>query len=134
MFDFTFMPTLNTDRLILREIRRTDVGAIFDLFSDPDVTASTDVETLQHLRQAGGLIEFVQDRFHKKIGMRWGITVKAESDAIIGTCGYNVWTHNNRCGEIGYDLAKGFWNQGIMAGSAHGPARIWLRPDATQSC
>ncbi len=60
-----------------------------------------------------------------------GITVKGGRDAIVGTCGYNVWICFNRCAEIGYDWAKRCWNQGIMtegfgAALAFGFDEMWL--------
>lgn len=114
LFDFSSLPVLETERLLLREIRHDDVDALYALFSDPEVTHYIDLETMRHVSEAGQLIDFVNDRFDKKIGTRWAITIKAHGDELVGTIGYNVWMRHNYCGEIGYDLAKRCWGQGYM--------------------
>lgn len=114
LFDFSYMPRLETERLVLREIVRSDAEAMFELFGDPEVTRYNDVDTLHELREAGELIDFVQDRFSHKAGMRWAITLKTQEAKLIGTCGFNAWQRYNNCAEIGYDLMRRCWGQGIM--------------------
>lgn len=118
-FDFQLMPVLTSERLQLSEITRDDTEAILNLFGNEDVTRYNDVETLTELREAGELIEFVQDRYNNHIGMRWGIRLAESPDELIGTCGYNWWTRHNRCAEIGYDLHPDYWNKGIMTEALH---------------
>jgi len=50
------MPTLETDRLILRELTRADNAAILALFSDPRVTETTDIGTFERIEQANELL------------------------------------------------------------------------------
>lgn len=46
-------------------------------------------------------------------GIRWAITRK-EDDKVLGTCGFhNVKAEHSRA-EMGYELGKEFWGQGVM--------------------
>jgi [ribosomal protein S5]-alanine N-acetyltransferase len=114
LFDFTYFPRLETERLVLREITTYDVENLYTLFSDPEVTRYNDVETFTEISDAGWVVSFLQDRFDRKIGLRWAVCLKEDEDSLIGTCGYNNWARRNNCGEIGYDLMRRYWGQGIM--------------------
>nr|HET6904382.1 GNAT family protein [Ktedonobacteraceae bacterium] len=65
------------------------------------------------LEQAELLIERQRHRFEQKERFRWGIALK-DSDTIIGTGGYVAWNHIWYNAELGYDLARPYWGQGIM--------------------
>jgi [ribosomal protein S5]-alanine N-acetyltransferase len=34
---------------------------------------------------------------------------------VIGTCGYHAWVKTHQRAEIGYELARSYWGQGVMA-------------------
>ena len=113
LFDYQAFPQLETQRLILREIRLEDAEAILRIFGDDEVTCYYHLETFTSIEQTRELIDGMADRFKNKIRVRWGITLKGE-DVIIGTCGYPTWVQSQFLGEIGYDLAQAYWNRGIM--------------------
>lgn len=110
---FSAFPEIETDRLILREILPDDAQAVFSLFSDPEVMRFYDLETYGTLSQAEELIEFFDESFELERAIRWGVVRKERPDVVIGTCGY-VWLRQYR-GEIGYELARSCWRQGIMS-------------------
>jgi [ribosomal protein S5]-alanine N-acetyltransferase len=112
-FDFSYFPQLETERLLLREIVRDDVPALYALFSDPEVTRYNDVETFTQEEDAHWVIDFLRERFDSQLGLRWAICFRSDPAVLIGTCGYNAWLRRNNCGEIGYDLMTRYWNQGI---------------------
>lgn len=111
-------PQLETERLILREIRHSDRYALLRLFADPLVTRYNDVETLESLDEAQGIIDWLAERFTTRRGIRWGITLKSERTNgngahLIGTCGFNNWSDRSHYASIGYDLMSAYWGQGI---------------------
>ena len=115
LFTFGPFPRLETERLVLREITWGDVNALYALFSDPAVTRYNDVQTFCARADAETLFHFLQERYRRRIGLRWGIARRDDDpEALIGTCGYNTWNRSNNCGEIGYDLIHTHWNQGYM--------------------
>lgn len=108
-------PQLETDRLILREFRldEADQMALFHIFSDSRVTRYYNLETFTKPEQAWQLLQRRHSRFWQKRGIRWAITLKS-SDELIGSCGFNSLNYKKKVGELGYELARPFWQQGIM--------------------
>ncbi len=110
---FDTFPQLETERLILRELRPGDAGSLFTVLGDKEVTRFYDDEVFTDVSQAGTQIEAWSTGFEARRCIRWGIAQR-ENEKVIGTCGYYGF-HNwyERAG-IGYELARSFWRQGIM--------------------
>jgi ribosomal-protein-alanine N-acetyltransferase len=108
-------PQLETKRLILRQLRldETDETALFRLFSDSRVTRFYNANTFTKPEQARVMLKRRYDKFWRGQGVRWAITLKGK-DALIGSCGFNAWNKKTKVGELGYELARPFWNQGLM--------------------
>jgi ribosomal-protein-alanine N-acetyltransferase len=96
-------PTLETERLILREIKKEDAVGIFACFSNSDVTRYYGQETLSTLQQAEQFVTFFSQSYIEKRGIRWGIERKGGS-GIIGTIGFNAWSPKHKRAELGYEL------------------------------
>jgi [ribosomal protein S5]-alanine N-acetyltransferase len=114
MFDFSYFPSLKTERLVLNRIRADDVQALLDLFGDPDVTRHNDIMTFKTRQDAVLLMKFIEKRFQDQIGLRWAVRLRSAQSKLIGTAGYNSWDRQNFCGEIGYDLLPFYWGRGLM--------------------
>ena len=108
-------PILQTKRWTLREFRRSDAQAVFEIFSQQVVTRYHNVETMQFLEQAEKLVKARASVFERGLGVRWGIVLREQGDRVIGSCGYYNLSKANRSVEIGYDLHPAHWRQGIMA-------------------
>ena len=111
---FDSFPTFATARLVLRQIRSADADAVYRLFADPAVTRYYDLATFDDPAQARELVARFQQRFERRIGLRWGLALKTEPDALVGTCGYNIWVRPARRGLLGYDLVRAHWGRGLM--------------------
>ena len=111
---FTHFPTLTTSRFYLRQIQPTDAEALFAIRSDREVTASYGQEPQQFLDEARELIQQIQGYYEQRDAIFWGITLKGE-DTVIGTVTFWNFGHGFHCAEIGYELHRGYWRQGIMA-------------------
>ena len=105
-------PRIETGRLILRQATLEDAEAIFEVFSDPQVTQFHVLDTFTELEQAIAVIERRTAGFKSDCGIRWGITLK-QDNRLIGSCGFS-WARDLNAAEIGYELASAFWQQGIM--------------------
>jgi len=116
MFEFKDFPTLQTERLILREIVPGDADAVFRIRGDFEVTRYNVGAAYTRIEQAQGLIDGIHHDYVREQEIRWGITRKEDgSDApVIGMCGYNYWHRVDRRGSIGFDLARDYWRQGLM--------------------
>lgn len=103
-------PVLETSRLLLRELSLTDRGAIFEHFTDPEVTQFMDIEPCKDINAAEEIIRFhLNDR-----GCRYALIHKMDGN-ILGTCGYHCWVRGNTSrAEIGFDLSRKYWGHGYM--------------------
>ncbi len=112
-------PQLETERLILREYRldETDQMALFRIFSDSRVTRFYNLGAFTEPEEAWRLLQRRYERFWQGQGIRWAITLKG-NDSIIGSCGFNSLSKKKRTGEMGYELARPYWQQGIMTEAA----------------
>ncbi len=107
-------PTLDTERLLLREIQRDDAESIFSYFSNDIVTQHYGMNTFVKLEQAENLIDAFSKNFADKRGIRWGIEDK-DSKRLIGTIGFNLWSPAHKRAEVGYELHPDVWRMGYTS-------------------
>ncbi len=107
-------PILETNRLVLRQLKVDDSENWFKNLSDDGVAVLIGMEPLENVEDSKSIINSFIDRYEKKNGMAWAIILK-EDESFIGTCSYEKIDSHNLCGEIGYDLLKKYWGHGFMA-------------------
>ncbi|RIW37281.1 N-acetyltransferase [Bacillus salacetis] len=106
-------PSLQTERLFLRNVTPEDASFIFKLYSNPEVCRYLyDEEIYTSLDDAREFIEWNQHP-EETGNNRWLILRKDDGEPI-GTCGYDSWDSENRIAEIGYDLWQDEWGKGYM--------------------
>jgi ribosomal-protein-alanine N-acetyltransferase len=106
-------PSLETERLILRQLTHEDVDFVFRHFSDSAVTQYLmDEPPVTEYAQAQEIIQFYSESAGKTHN-RW-VMIRKSDHQPIGTCGYHKWARRYFRAEIGYDLGPGFWGQGYM--------------------
>ena len=102
-------PILETERLVMRELKLSDTVAVYNHFAKPDVVRFMDIEVCKDLSEAEEIISFhIQDS-----GCRYGLFHKKDGE-LIGTCGYHCWVQAESRAEIGFDLSPSYWGKGIM--------------------
>jgi ribosomal-protein-alanine N-acetyltransferase len=107
-------PTLQTQRLHLREITATDATALLAIHGDTQAMRWFGTDPMTDLPQAEKLVDvFAAWRKLHNPGVRWGIALQ-DRDALIGTCGLFKWNRGWRCCTLGYELAQRAWGQGYM--------------------
>lgn len=107
-------PTLETERLLLRQITMDDLEFVFRHFSDPQVTQYLmDEPPVASHDEARAIIEFYLEP-ERKAHNRWGI-VRKEDGQLIGTIGYHKWAKAFFRAEVGYDLSADSWGRGYMS-------------------
>jgi ribosomal-protein-alanine N-acetyltransferase len=116
VFTFDAFPTLETERLLLRQIVPEDADGIFVIRGDYEVTRLNIGAAYENIERARDLIHNMQRRYNEHTEVRWGVTLKSESpDApVIGMCGFNYWHMVDRRASVGFDLARAYWQRGIM--------------------
>lgn len=110
---FSRLPVLETDRLLLRPMRMRDARDLFAYASDPEVSRHVLWETHQSLSDSRQMLRAVRWQYHRGLPSSYAIALK-ESGRMIGTIGF-MWVNTDyHSAEVGYSLARAYWNQGIM--------------------
>jgi ribosomal-protein-alanine N-acetyltransferase len=123
VFDFSYFPVLETERLRLRQLTHDDAEAIMAIFGNAEVGRYLIVDPpCDTLQVARDMIDWMQSWFGEHTGLRWGITLRG-SDKVIGTCGFHMLSREHRRCDIGYDLNFEYWRQGYITEATHKMAR-----------
>ena len=113
-------PTLETERLLLREIVQADSLALFEVHGDPESMRWFGVDPLPNEEAAAKLVDlFASWRTLANPGTRWGLQVKGQSK-LVGSCGLFGWNQNWRKCTVGYELhpqvrGNGYMNEALRA-------------------
>ena len=108
------LPTLTTERLVLRELRVEDAPAIFNLRSDPEVMRYVHRPQAVTIDDAIAFITRVQDGQRANTCAQWAMTLKG-TDHCIGIIGpWRIVPEHHR-GELGYMLARDHWGQRLIS-------------------
>lgn len=105
--------SLESKRLLLRTIRKTDAQAIFDNWaSDPEVTKFLTWPTHKNVSITQSIVnDWVKEYKDNPKTFRFGITLKG-TDELIGAI--DVVGFKEDYPEIGYCLSRKHWNNGYM--------------------
>lgn len=109
---FARFPVLETERLLLRELREEDGPAIYDVFRDPVVTRYYGFSHLTRPEQGLALVRDRLREWTERTAIRWGLELR-ETGALVGTVGYLGIDAKNAFCELGYDLHRDHWGRGL---------------------
>ncbi len=114
MNKFSFLPFQNlaSERLLLRQIKETDVQEIFGLRSDADVMKYVPRPLCKNTDEAMGHIKMINQKIETNEGINWAITLNG-NDTLIGIIGHYRISWENFRSEIGYMLSPKYAGQGI---------------------
>jgi len=104
-------PVLTTPRLVLRNLRPADATDVLVFRGDPYVQRFNS-EPLKTVPEAALFIEELCTGNVAGKWLEWTITLRGE-DRALGVVGLHSWERSHRRAEVGYDLARAHWGQGI---------------------
>jgi len=108
---FSSLPVLETDRLVLRPLRRQDAKDIFSYASDPEVARYVLWDPHQSVSETRSYIRYMRSLSRRGLPSSWAVTLR-DSGKVIGTIGFMWYSEANSAAELGYSLSKSFWNLG----------------------
>jgi len=113
LLSFKPFPILQTERLILRELKRTDSSNIFYLRSSKRILRYLYRLPEKSESTAGEFIMKIKKNTREGSAIMWGIC-KQGKDKVIGTiCIWNIEPENHR-GEVGFVLHPRYQGKGYM--------------------
>jgi ribosomal-protein-alanine N-acetyltransferase len=115
MPDFPFhpFPEHRTKRLLLRELRLSDVPAISKLRSDEAVNRYLGRPREHDPAQAEAFIRKIQTAVREGHSMYWAVCLQTEEDLIGTVCLWN-FMEDQQSAEIGYELLPTYQGRGLM--------------------
>lgn len=112
---------LTTARLVLRPPRADDAGGIFHGYAqDPGVTRYMVWRPHRSIADAEAFLHTCEAGWKAGDDLTWAITERG-TDALIGMVGCRLRGHKS---DIGYVLARPYWNRGITTEAA-GAVAAW---------
>ena len=106
----SFPSRLETERLTLRPLTMSDLDDVWAYASDPEVTRFTifDYHTSRRTTE-----EWLKSALASSAGesFLFGIAHR-QRGKIIGSCGIRAWNREYHLAEMGWALARAYWNQG----------------------
>ena len=109
---FSKIPTVNTERLILRKVLLDDMEDMFEYSCDHEITKFLTWSPHPDTRHTVEYLNYLQARYRTGDFYDWAVVLR-ENGKMIGTCGFTRFDYANNSAEIGYVLNGAYHGQGI---------------------
>lgn len=111
------MSELETQRLRLRPLHRSDLDALAPIYLDPEVSRYLTTRPQTHEEVAGNLERMIEQARHWGI---WAIELR-DTRELVGRCGFYRFTVQGRGEpELAYLLRRDCWGKGLATEAARG--------------
>jgi ribosomal-protein-alanine N-acetyltransferase len=111
--NFTPLPELHTERLILRQLTNDDANEIFLLRSDEKVNEFVDRPRAKSIEDALAFINMINNSIANNETTYWAVTLKTNLKLIGTITLWNISDEDEKA-EIGYELLPEFQKKGYM--------------------
>lgn len=108
---FSKIPTLETERLILRKMLVSDKDDIYAYSCREDVTEFLTWSVHASVAYTQDYLRYIGQRYSVGDYFDWAVVEKA-SGRVIGSCGFTRFDYPNDAGEIGYVFHPDYWGKG----------------------
>ncbi len=108
------LPTIPTERLLIRALGPADVPALYAIFGDPAVCRYWSWPALPDLAAAAALEAEIARCFRERSLFQWGLAERA-TGVVVGTCTLAALSAEHRRAEVGFALARAVWGRGYVA-------------------
>lgn len=106
-------PTIELAGIRLRPLREEDAAAWHRYLSDPEVTELTSYPSMS-LGEVESMLARVTRAYSAGTSCKWAVAMQND-DRLVGTCGFNEWSHTHGWAELAYELARPYWGRGIIS-------------------
>lgn len=105
------LPILETERLRLEPLARTDVARLVPLMDDREVMAYWDVPAIEDPELVATIVENQVAAMAAGQALHWTLISLADG-AFLGCCSLSEIDRWHKRGEVGFVLGRGAWGQG----------------------
>ena len=120
---FSHMPTVETERLIMRPMRQSDREDMYQYARREDVTEFLLWSPHPSPSYTADYLRYIESRYRLGDFYDWAV-VEKESGRMIGTCGFTAIDAANRSAEIGYVLNPDYHGRGYGTEAARRVVRF----------
>lgn len=107
-------PHLQTERLLLRKMMKSDSHDMFEYARQEEVTRYLLWDPHQSESYTAKYLNYIQSRYRSGDFYDWALVVK-DTYKMIGTCGFTRFHTEANGAEVGYVLNPAYWGQGLAA-------------------
>ena len=109
---FSKIPVIETERLILREMKKSDTKDMYEYSSNPMTSEFLLWNVHKDIDFTQDFVNYVISKYKSGEYNDWALEHK-EDKKMIGTCGFTRIDEENRVAEIGYVLNPDYWGEGL---------------------
>lgn len=109
---FKKIPTLKTERLVLRRLMLNDYRDMYEYSCRPEVTKYLLWHEHENPDQTYGHLDAINQCYKRGEYYDWAVTL-ADGGKMIGTCGFTSFDFENGRAEVGYVFNPKYWGMGI---------------------
>ncbi len=106
-------PTIQTERLTLRQYNQEDLQPLQDILRDTEVMKYSGLDVNDFMKNAKAELEWFKQLNNSNNGIRWIITFKNDN-TYLGDLGFMDIDQGNNRSEISYKLSRKQWNKGLI--------------------
>lgn len=110
---FAALPTLTTERLLLRPLTMRDAADMYAYARDPAVARHVLWDAHKSIADTRGYLRYIISQYRSGAPSSWGIVLR-ETNRLVGTIGFMSYSPMDSVVEVGYSLARACWNRGLM--------------------
>ena len=114
---FSHMPTLRTERLILRPMSTEDTNDMFEYARGEEVTRYLLWSPHPSAAYTQDYLQYIESRYRLGDFYDWSVLL-ADSGKMIGTCGFTRFNFSSYSAEIGFVLNPKYWGYSIAPEAA----------------
>lgn len=114
---FSKIPSLETERLLLREMKKSDFNDVYEYSSNPQTSEYLLWEVHRSPEYTKEFVDYVISKYKSGEYNDWALVYKPDNK-MIGTCGFTKIDQENNVAEIGYVINPNYWNMGIATEAA----------------
>ena len=107
---FTKIPSLKTNRLLLRKMSLSDLDDCYEYSRDAEVPKYLLWYPHTDRTYTGYYLRYVERKYRRAEFYDWAVEYDGK---MIGTVGFTSFDLNNNAGEVGYVLNRKFWGMGL---------------------